>query len=533
MNTASKKISIISSVKNEAPSSLLSQRISRDLIIALMGPVGSGLPAISTELQEKLQAKGYIVHRIKISDFIKTCIENSTVDIDDDGEKHRYIKYQTAGNKLREKFNTEILAEYAINQIGRHRQSLLKKQSDAGQIRLAFLIDQIKHQDELKLLRLVYRNNLYALGVMSLQEQREHRLMEEGITKQDSQSIISRDKKESDSWGQQLEKTFKLADYFLQNPFGKMDFVSKQIERFISLVHGSNKITPTTQEHSMYVAYTAAAKSACLSRQVGASICDDSGKIIAIGTNDVPKSGGGLYSADDVEDYRCFNKNICENDREKNERLEKIKNAIKIKINSLSKEMPEEHSQIIQKQDWASILFETVKESSGIKDLIEFSRAVHAEMDALISITRTGGVSTKNGTLYTTTFPCHNCARHIIASGIKKVYYIEPYAKSLALKSHSDDITVYDFENDASQEQTNKVMFIHFTGVAPRAFTSLFSRDEGRKNSSGTFIEFNDCTNELPEKMVKEYRDSYIDFELKVAAVFDSEFSGKNHTLDI
>ncbi|MDN3612645.1 hypothetical protein QWZ16_23945 [Vibrio ostreicida] len=26
-------------------------------------------------------------------------------------------------------------------------------------------------------------------------------------------------------------------------------------------------------------------------------------------------------------------------------------------------------------------------------------------------------------------FPCHNCAKHIVASGIKRVVYVEPYPK--------------------------------------------------------------------------------------------------------
>ena len=36
--------------------------------------------------------------------------------------------------------------------------------------------------------------------------------------------------------------------------------------------------------------------------------------------------------------------------------------------------------------------------------------------------------------MYMTTFPCHNCAKHIIASGIINVYYIEPYAESEILE---------------------------------------------------------------------------------------------------
>ena len=44
----------------------------------------------------------------------------------------------------------------------------------------------------------------------------------------------------------------------------------------------------------------------------------------------------------------------------------------------------------------------------------------HAEMEALLSCARSG-VSTRGATLYSTTFPCHNCAKHIIAAGVARV----------------------------------------------------------------------------------------------------------------
>jgi deoxycytidylate deaminase len=67
-------------------------------------------------------------------------------------------------------------------------------------------------------------------------------------------------------------------------------------------------------------------------------------------------------------------------------------------------------------------LLEAIYKETRIKDLIEYSRSVHAEMDAIVSLARIGGTGLQDATLYTTTFPCHNCARHIVASGIMKVF---------------------------------------------------------------------------------------------------------------
>ncbi len=53
-----------------------------------------------------------------------------------------------------------------------------------------------------------------------------------------------------------------------------------------------------------------------------------------------------------------------------------------------------------------STLFELLQ-SSRIRDLTEFGRVVHAEMEALLSCGR-ARIPVKGGTIYSTTFPCHN-----------------------------------------------------------------------------------------------------------------------------
>lgn len=107
-------------------------------------------------------------------------------------------------------------------------------------------------------------------------------------------------------------------------------------------------------------------------------------------------------------------------------------------------------------------------DKSRVDDLTEYGRPVHAEMEALLACARTG-VSTKDGTLYTTTFPCHNCAKHIVAAGLKRVVYVEPYPKSKALDLHGDSIAL----DDPVAE--NRVRFVPFVGVAARRYLDLFS----------------------------------------------------------
>lgn len=54
---------------------------------------------------------------------------------------------------------------------------------------------------------------------------------------------------------------------------------------------------------------------------------------------------------------------------------------------------------------------------------------VHAETNA-IGYAAKNGVSTKDANLYTSVSPCIDCAKLIIAAGIKNVYYTDKYDRS-------------------------------------------------------------------------------------------------------
>lgn len=53
-------------------------------------------------------------------------------------------------------------------------------------------------------------------------------------------------------------------------------------------------------------------------------------------------------------------------------------------------------------------------------------RTIHAEANALLQCAKFG-VPTENAEIYVTHFPCLQCCKQIIQSGIKKVYYAEDY----------------------------------------------------------------------------------------------------------
>jgi cytidine deaminase len=115
--------------------------------------------------------------------------------------------------------------------------------------------------------------------------------------------------------------------------------------------------------------------------------------------------------------------------------------------------------------------------------VLEFGRVVHAEMAAICDAARRG-ISIQDAVLYCTTFPCHMCARHIIAAGITRVVYVEPYPKSLTKQLHSDAACI----DDDSSAPENAVSFLPFNGIGPRRYLDLFEMNAARKDSSGRAV---------------------------------------------
>jgi hypothetical protein len=92
------------------------------------------------------------------------------------------------------------------------------------------------------------------------------------------------------------------------------------------------------------------------------------------------------------------------------------------------------------------------------------------------------GRSLKSSTLFVTTFPCHNCTKHILAAGIKRVVYMEPYPKSRAKDLHQNEIEI-------EKVTSGKVSFLPFLGISPVRYRDIFQKGR-RKSSNGAAIRY-------------------------------------------
>lgn len=509
-------------------------RATQELVIAFAGPIGCGMKALVNDFKSQLLTHGYNdAVSIKLSTCLNSLIDSGKInseEINIADKSHGFQKYrklQNAGNKLRETTrNPAILAEYAMKEIGvdRERRSPIKNEETIVPGRIAYLIDQVKRPEEVALLRAVYRNAFFLVGVTRSYSKRVDALRNEISKIDEIHTLMEIDRAESANDGQRIDKTLHLSDYFIGNDAVTFDDRAKKINRLLELIHGNQSITPTIVEQGMYAAHAAGLRSACLSRQVGAAIISREGELLATGCNDVPKPGGGLYFESYPEgDMRCVHREEqhCFNDFHKKQLRDEIGEEVGKYLGSLHR-----NETIKLSADEQVKLIDCIYENTKLKDLIEFSRAVHAEMDAIISIGRQGVKGLMNSTLFTTTFPCHNCARHIIAAGIKSVIYIEPYEKSMARNLHDDAIV---FDAEKVTETDKKTYFIHFEGISPRKFSNFFQAG-ARKNKAGAVlrIQIRDTTKSLPE-----YLDNYQDFEAKAAAHFQeglSELQAHNTT---
>lgn len=126
-------------------------------------------------------------------------------------------------------------------------------------------------------------------------------------------------------------------------------------------------------EYFMDFAILAAARSGCLSRQVGCVIVKDN-RVIATGYNAAP-----------IDIQECVNRGSC------------------------------------------------LRKDSASGTNLGYCYAVHAEQNAITQCAKYG-ISCLGASLYVTTQPCATCAKLILNSGIKEVVYLEPYPDELGIK---------------------------------------------------------------------------------------------------
>lgn len=500
---------------------LLREHHSNELFVAIVGPAGAGSGTAAKRIQSFFEDDyHYEAVIIKASSLIRDAALSFGLEVPKDGTRkslESITKMQDRGDDLRKGNYTggtedhSAVARYILKKITSER---ARMQNVEGAIeggvepdgrKRVYIIDSLRHPSEANLLRRVYQDAFALVGIVCDPVVREKRIRENlfdraewgsNETRESVRLFLDRDEDAPEKFGQHVSDTFHEADFFVDNSAAGEDDLSitgmnDQLKRFVSLIAQDRIVRPTIAETAMHHARSAQMRSACLSRQVGAALVNQSGTIVSTGTNEAPKAGGGVYGEDfepsDHGDHRCaFRETVyCSSNKEQNQIIEELIDAFPELTSSATRN-------------------DVLKKIRGTRlgGLIEFSRAVHAEMDAILSASL-AGVSPKGCRLFVTTYPCHYCARHIVAAGIDEVQFIEPYPKSRATALHSDAITT---ESDdwvapssiasirargqaglpsdevARLDAASKVLFKPFVGVSPRMYRRVFLKDRDYKD---------------------------------------------------
>lgn len=485
-----------------------------EVVIGLVGPSGVDLDPVIEVLVRRLEAVQYRAKSIRLSERLA---EFFGCDYSKLPEDKRLAGLMDVGTKLREESGRgDAVALLAIAEIRRVRLQEFDDSTEGN----AYILRSLKHPHEVETLRAVYGRGFFLISAYAPREARVSAMAEKvtrsqhghaGHAREKAEAIVERDEQEENKkLGQDVKDAFPLADLFI-DARDKNSF-EPEIRRFIELVFGNLFHTPSRDEHGMYHARSAALRSADLGRQVGAAITAASGELLALGCNDVPKAGGDLYWPGDEGDARDFQRGFDPIVQEREQILRELLAGLQ-KAEVLAEGYMEDDAIAPLVTELTVGPKRKFLKSARVMNLLEFGRSVHAEMAAISSAARLG-IPIRGATLYTTTFPCHMCARHIVSSGIARVVYVEPYPKSRARHLHGDAIQV-----DAQKPVRGPVVFEPFVGIAPRQYLDIFDARDRRKDSAGRIFDWR-AKGVRPQPRFIRFKNTYRDIEDAIV-VFD------------
>jgi deoxycytidylate deaminase len=485
--------SIARTVKAVMPERLQRMREEdRELFFGLVGPIGTGSKLVAGVLEQALEDVACSLHEIHVIDELRRVrrVSDSSAwaRMTYADEEDRYIGLMAEGNRLcAELQRGDALVPLAIDRI----QELRRASSDGGRQdtkRRAYLFRSLKRRDELDRLRAIYEGGFLLLGIHAPRSTRVRNLADTiARSKQDfepskyidsASRLIEIDEEEAVEFGQDVRAIFKNADFFVGGR-SRVEFESA-LRRFVELIFGHPFHTPTLDEHGMAHAALAALRSADLSRQVGAAIMTADGSIVAVGCNEVPRAGGGQYWSGGSEDFRDFQ---LGKDLSGEIRVTVLQDVVK-RLAGLGLLAPEFQANVDRNvtEALSTAILQSNLGDARVMRAIEYGRIVHAEMAAIVDAARRG-LPVEGCTLYSTTFPCHECTRHIVAAGIRRVVFIESYPKSLGPVLFFDSVETDPEDPSTSgrtEDRARRVRFEQYVGVSPRLYPLVFRMPQRR-----------------------------------------------------
>jgi len=340
--------------------------------------------------------------------------------------------YQIVGDNIRSSgkpYDSNFIAGHGfaialrINRIIK----VLTAQARKDQKEVFVAIDAIRNPFEALFFRERY-SAFYLLSINTPDSNRRARLIalnynESSIKKIDSKEYPESLPAEKKYISQDIQKCIEISDIHVNNPgvdTKNLTTLKQQLIYYVTLIMHPGIVTPSQHERCMQIAYTAKLNSGCISRQVGAVITNHEFSIQAVGWNDtasgqVSCSLRNIESLINHEDEAVFSNYEFTNPKFR----EKLISLYKDKMCCLS---PDDKKGLN-----ISYCFKDVQNFLDEQKNQVHTRALHAEENAFLQITKYGGIGIKGGSLYSTASPCELCSKKAYQLGIQEIIYIDPY----------------------------------------------------------------------------------------------------------
>lgn len=181
-----------------------------ELIIGLVGAVGTEMSEIISVLEDRLKIVGYTTHKIRVSErVIPKLVEVGDTGV---GEADRIKRLMDAGDEARRKSGDNgILASGIAAEIAE-----LRNLHGKNLKRAAFIVNSLKHPDEVLRLRQIYPRGFYLIGVHPDEKVRASYWKRKNVRDEDVDALIERDQDEHLRFGQRVNDTFHLSDFFVR-----------------------------------------------------------------------------------------------------------------------------------------------------------------------------------------------------------------------------------------------------------------------------------------------------------------------------
>jgi len=332
------------------------------------------------------------------------------------------------------------------------------------------IFDGIRNRGEVEALKMHFGSAFYLIAIQSPVNLRWSRVKKtytaQRMDQVDFEADDKRDRHQEFSYGQQVDLCVDAADAVVANMGSLKDLERKVVGSPASvgmapLLLGEKLRYAQPHEILMNLAYSASHGSKCLKRQVGAVIVNaapfESGEVVGQGYNENPI---GTHPCVEEPNYGadllnhkigcCYRDLVrCQSFKvmaEKNLCCPKCGESIK-------------NGKFDMRPPWRCPNAEC---GADLEDFfwperaMTFCTAVHAEVAAILS----AGSRARGATLYTTTFPCFQCAEAIAQAGIRHIVFTESYAN----------------QRSAERLEAAKIIPHRFEGIRSGRFDEIFAR---------------------------------------------------------